>query len=659
MDIPHQPTDAQLLAQTLGFSAGFAISVVLLQLIRNSWQLEEQRRPSLLLAAALLVWNTGGAISTALMIGGYPFRSPEVRMACGFGYSGLLMFTPAMLSVWRLSHLSPRLRRIYTVLLIFAVVVGILLGIQFWLDAFTGSSFFSPFHSRVVAFTSFYVLLAVAIAVRLFEARSSLVNFCLGLSSAAFFASVSGIILSVQPSVSPTAKLIFRFAAEHSILLPALASFFLLARFRLSDVLVVRSLRILAALTLAFLFCVIVLGPLPHWAEAVPFPRAAEATIAILLLAALLKNFPSLEAAIGRMVERRFFQQPDFTAELNRFASAMTAITEETSLFRQAESSVTRLFEHTQAQVIPTSTSVRRAAEKELLAAEVIEAASLPSGLVDLASIKPEICATIRVNGRVDYLLAIAPDVHSRSFLHNELAFFRSLAALVGARLDALVAERDRLEVHGREMTLRQQATSAELQALRAQVNPHFLFNALNTIADLVIVDPRKAERAIEMLAETFRYVLMNHHRNMVSVGEELDFVQQYLAIEQVRFGSRLEIRIDADAIVRKHIIPALILQPVVENAIKHGLAPKIGPGLLTIQVCQFDGFLRLSVEDNGAGPLSPRKPLKSTGTGLRNTADRLRTLYQERACLTMEPLPSCGCRVTILIPQNGQLEAA
>ncbi|MFN9754093.1 MAG: sensor histidine kinase, partial [bacterium] len=117
--------------------------------------------------------------------------------------------------------------------------------------------------------------------------------------------------------------------------------------------------------------------------------------------------------------------------------------------------------------------------------------------------------------------------------------------------------------------------------------------------------------------------------------------------------------RMHVDPTVRLRSIPALILQPLVENAIKHGLAPKVGPGLLTIEVGESNGCLRLSVEDNGDGPLLPRKPVKSTGTGLRNTSERLHTLYQEDARLTMETAQSRGCRVTILIPQRGHQEAA
>lgn len=654
------PDETLLLVQFLGFSAGFAISLVLLRLIRKSWKLKEQRRPSLLLAASLFVWNCGGAVSTALMICGFALHSPEVQWACSVGYSGLLIFSPAMLSIWRLSHRSKRLKRVYDLLILLATATALLIGTQFWSNLFHGSSLLSTFDMRYWAFFGFYAFLAISIHIRLLESRSPMVNFCVWLSVIACVASFTAVTLLSHSALGPIGNVSLQFISEHAILLPALASFLLLAHFRFSDVIVAGSLRILAALGISFLTCLLLTGPLPRWTASVGgFPNAVTGALMVTLFAGLLLGFHVLESGIGAGVRRWLFHQPDFNAELSRFASSIATVTEEPMLFRQMEHAVMQIFEHTRAQVISSEAVLSTEAGKDLLALDLIEAASLTDRSAGPDGPKPEVYVAIRANGCVDHLLGVSVDLQGRSFLQNEIAFLHGLASLISARRDALAAEAVRLEVQSREWNLRQQATTAELQALRAQVNPHFLFNALNTIADLVIVDPRKAERAIEMLAETFRYVLMNHHRHMVSVAEELDFIRQYLAIEQVRFGARLTVQIEADPTVRVHSIPALILQPLVENAIKHGLAPKVGPGLLKIEVCEANGCLCLSVEDNGDGPLGPRRPIKSTGTGLRNTSDRLNTIYREDASLTMETVPSRGCRVTIQIPRRGQWEAA
>ena len=211
------------------------------------------------------------------------------------------------------------------------------------------------------------------------------------------------------------------------------------------------------------------------------------------------------------------------------------------------------------------------------------------------------------------------------------------------------------MERQSREATLRELAAQAELKALRAQVNPHFLFNSLNTIADLIVTDPAKAEAMTVLLAKVFRHVLMHSDRQLTRVVEEMDFLRTYLRIEEVRFGPRLRVRMDVAPEVSEDEIPSLILQPVVENAIKHGLAPKVGDGRLSITADLQGEFVRLAVEDDGVGSMASAEVAmpKSNGLGLKIIADRLRTLYHDRASLQFETASATGSRVTILIPRS------
>ena len=204
------------------------------------------------------------------------------------------------------------------------------------------------------------------------------------------------------------------------------------------------------------------------------------------------------------------------------------------------------------------------------------------------------------------------------------------------------------------------------MRALRAQLNPHFLFNALNTIADLIVVDARKAEDMTERLADVFRFVLTHSQKLMITVGEEIEFVRRYLEIEETRFQDRLQVCIHVDPAIQQSLVPSMILQPLVENAIKHGLAPKLEGGQLTIRVGRADQDLLLTVEDDGLGfpdseapkrksylhsPSNGNGKVVSTGVGLANTSQRLRTIYGERANLIIESPQPHGCRVTIRIP--------
>ena len=147
----------------------------------------------------------------------------------------------------------------------------------------------------------------------------------------------------------------------------------------------------------------------------------------------------------------------------------------------------------------------------------------------------------------------------------------------------------------------------------------------------------------------------MHSDRQLTRVSEEMAFLETYLGIEQVRFGERLRVSMDVDPAVSEETIPSLILQPVVENAIKHGLAPKVGKGHISITAGRQGEFLRLAVEDDGVGATAdfPAAHPAGSGLGLKIIAERLRTLYQGRASLNFQAAESLGSRVTILIPRN------
>jgi signal transduction histidine kinase len=174
----------------------------------------------------------------------------------------------------------------------------------------------------------------------------------------------------------------------------------------------------------------------------------------------------------------------------------------------------------------------------------------------------------------------------------------------------------------------------AQLEALRSQLNPHFLFNALHSMAELVHSDPKLAERLIVRLGELLRQVLNSSNQPEVTLGEELDFIRGYVAIEQMRLGDRLSVTWDIDAAALQARVPSLVLQPLVENAIQHGVAAAAGPGTLRIAARRAGEFLRLEVRDNGPG-LDRAEP--APGIGLANTRARLQRLYGGRQRFELE----------------------
>jgi two-component system, LytTR family, sensor kinase len=220
-------------------------------------------------------------------------------------------------------------------------------------------------------------------------------------------------------------------------------------------------------------------------------------------------------------------------------------------------------------------------------------------------------------------------------------------------RLEAIDREKENIERARREAHLVKQLVEAELRALRAQINPHFLFNSLNSIAALITAEPEAAEEMIIRLSKIFRHVLTYHDRPFSSVNEEISFLQTYLEIEKVRFGDRLQVHFEIEESTSQLAIPTFILQPLVENSLKHGLGPKVGENLLTIRARQLSKHLELTVEDNGVGANVTKKlPGRDcTGLGLRNVEERLHTVYRGDAQFSFESVPRRGSRAQILIP--------
>lgn len=202
-----------------------------------------------------------------------------------------------------------------------------------------------------------------------------------------------------------------------------------------------------------------------------------------------------------------------------------------------------------------------------------------------------------------------------------------------------------------REAELESRLVQARLQALRMQINPHFLFNTLNSVASLVQQDPNAAEDMIGALSDLLRHTLNASDRQEVTLREELHFLERYLQIEQIRFGDRLRIEKEIDPAALDVVVPILILQPLVENAVKHGIEAQIAPGVIRVTAERMAEDLYLVVTDNGKGPSLSLSGKLREGVGLSNTRARLQELYGERAVLELQPGKASGFTAEIRIP--------
>jgi two-component system, LytTR family, sensor kinase len=202
---------------------------------------------------------------------------------------------------------------------------------------------------------------------------------------------------------------------------------------------------------------------------------------------------------------------------------------------------------------------------------------------------------------------------------------------------------------HVRE--LQGQLAQAELQNLKSQLHPHFLFNTLHTISILQRQDVELANRTLLELSDLLRLSLDHTRADRIPVQQELDFLESYLSIEKTRFQERLHTSVDASGEARAAMIPTLLLQPFVENALRHGIAPRASGGSIHISAQRSGKLLELRVEDDGAGLSGDYLARRNRGCGIRNTEDRLRVLYSDDARLNVAARPEGGVAVSITLP--------
>jgi two-component system LytT family sensor kinase len=257
------------------------------------------------------------------------------------------------------------------------------------------------------------------------------------------------------------------------------------------------------------------------------------------------------------------------------------------------------------------------------------------------------------------YEITVAELRGGRRLLSDDLALLDAVAVAAARRIDAVRVAQERLEREAREHEVTRLAVEAELRALRAQLNPHFLFNALTTVGYLVQVAPDRALATLLRLTELLRAVLRPTAGELVSLAEELEIVTAYLAIEQARFEERLRVTVDVSDDARAVRVPALLVQPLVENAVKHGIAPqRAGGDVIVWARVEADGeggstpTLHLSVADSGVG-VSPEELARrrASGVGLSSVERRVAGVYAGAGRVSIRSAPGVGTSVELWLP--------
>jgi hypothetical protein len=346
-------------------------------------------------------------------------------------------------------------------------------------------------------------------------------------------------------------------------------------------------------------------------ADALPQTMARPWLFAVLLLPVAMV-MPWLHAQAAQLLDRWWFGRAFTPVEaVKHVLGAMQRSTDEASLVRATESTLAEMFH-------------RRVVVD-------LDDRGLPEGATTVAEL------TTAVTGS-PIRAAIVPETGTRPLLSEDLTLLRSLVGVFGYMLENVRLQRKRQEQEHVAQALRLQSSRSELKALRAQINPHFLFNALNAIASLIHTDPARADAAVEQLAEVFRYTLRRSEQEWAPLDQELAFARAYLEVEQARFGTRLAFSIEAEAGLAGVQVPSMLLQTLVENAVKHGITRVRGAGRIEIRAAREGDRLRLDVRDTGPGPgAAPSQPgPDGEGFGLRSVRERLAGYFGSEARLDL-----------------------
>lgn len=255
---------------------------------------------------------------------------------------------------------------------------------------------------------------------------------------------------------------------------------------------------------------------------------------------------------------------------------------------------------------------------------------------------------------QVYHLLAGLPLMDGRQVFQNSgpnlLFYIQVFSAL---HIDLFFRERE--AQHHREQELKEAAHRAEINVLKAQIQPHFFFNTLNSISASVPAEQEHTRVLVARLADIFRYALHSSRQELVLLPQELKFIRTYLLLEKERFGNRLMFKIHTTAGTDNAWIPPMLLQPLVENAVKHGIEPSVGGGEITITCTSDDKLVHIRIENTGqpyAG--TPGSMLSGEGVGLSNTAKRLESQYGEKLHISVNP--HGGVVVELSFPGSGPL---
>jgi hypothetical protein len=630
------PRDLTAVVHLVGFATGIILYAMLGVMTRRRLTYvsapKDQPADRVPLVAALLgvVWNVGAMIAYAMRDFAVGEPPPWVA-AAAYAALGALPAVVIHSTLNRLSHGRHRM------LLATSYGASILAALMHAAAAARGEMF-SP--AALILLTTTYALVLAVLAVTQ-RRRPGFHRTITAVALAAF--AVSALHLSRHPGLIDQDPWPIELIGHHASLPLVLAILYQDYRFAFADLFLKRALSVLALMVVVGVLYATLAAPLidPH---AVAQRRALDAGPHLFSTAALLAlwsvtalAYPLIQRVVFRFVDRVVLRRADYRAIRATLDRRLSSIEETSAALDLATTLLADAFD-------ASSATWREAGRRPT-----------PGESIVVGPRRIDACILVPTANDPTYEIAIGELRGGRTLLSDDLVLMDGAAASLARRIDELRLERERRERREREREVLRLATESELRALRAQLNPHFLFNALNTLGHLMRAAPDRALTTLHQLTGLLRAVLRRSSGQFVLLREELDIVEAYLAIEHERFEERLRVEIDVPVDLWHLRVPPLLLQPLVENAVKHGIVPLRDGGRVTVRASKDVGndgdvFLRLLVIDTGGGMRAGRAH-NPDGVGLSNLESRLRHYYGPAAALAIRETPGGGTTVEISIP--------
>jgi len=645
------------LLNLVGLSAGVVLYAMLLVMVLRSGALDDRRAridPLLLVTALLgLIWNVSALpVDVLPKIGVYgPF--PAVS-AIGFSALG---FLPAVVvhSVLRGGRQGLRGGARRGLAAAAYMVSGVALVLHA-VDAATGWPVPSASAMRLLTYS--FVALALPLAAVTRGQPGS--RRALWAAALAIFA-VSALHLS-QLHRGDAAWPV-ELMGHHASLPLAFAILYQDYPFALADLFLKRALSLLTVIVVAFGTVASIGIRSAPFASFVQFDPASVGILVTAWVATALA-YPSMRRLAVWFVDTVVLQRPDYAALRTAISRTLRAqhdvpalLSDVCGLLAPALSarSVTWRESSRPGGGEPSTSHVATGPEAASLARAIAPSGAPGAEAADGSAVAATV--TVPTGESPQFVLVVSDLTGGRRLLSDDLAALESTAVAVARRVDAIRITAERYERELREREVGKLATEAELRALRAQLNPHFLFNALTAIGYLIQTAPPRALQTLMRLTALLRAVLRSEGE-FTTLGRELELVEAYLDIERARFEERLQVRIDVPSALRHLRVPTLILQPLVENAIKHGIAHRQPGGEVAVSAAvAYEGaesrrLLLLTVRDSGAGSTTEAfERGRTAGVGLRNVERRLAVQYGAEAALLVRSVLDEGTTVEIRLP--------